>query len=64
MKGKVKNVNRDKGYGFIKAEDGREFFFHRSALKNCGMPDMVDGREVEFTEEEGEKGPRAEDIYV
>ena len=32
MKGTVKNFNKEKGYGFIRAEDNRDYFFHYSAL--------------------------------
>ena len=64
MNGTVKNINKDNGYGFIRGEDGKEYFFHRSALKNCDMEDMTRGREVTFEDAEGAKGLRAEDIYV
>ena len=30
MKGTVKMFNKEKGYGFIHAEDGRDYFFHYS----------------------------------
>jgi len=33
MKGKVKKVT-DRGFGFIKAEDGKELFFHSSKCKD------------------------------
>lgn len=64
MTGTVKNVNIDKGYGFIKGENGAEYFFHRSALKNITIEELDRGREVTFEDAEGTKGPRAEDIYV
>ncbi len=31
-KGSIKRVMKERGYGFIKVEDGREIFFHMSAL--------------------------------
>lgn len=31
-RGKIKNILEDKGYGFIRADDGREIFFHRTGL--------------------------------
>lgn len=64
MQGKVKNVNLEKGYGFIVGENGVEYFFHRSVLKNCGIADLTKNRDVTFEDEEGEKGPRAADVYV
>ena len=32
MKGKVKMFNKEKGYGFIRAEDGKDVFFHHSSI--------------------------------
>ena len=32
MKGTVKMFNKEKGYGFIRGEDGKDYFFHYSAL--------------------------------
>lgn len=64
MTGKVKNVHPDKGFGFIQGENGTEYFFHRSAVKNCTFEELKAGREVTFEDSEGTKGPRAEDVYV
>jgi CspA family cold shock protein len=64
MTGTIKNANAEKGYGFILGKDGRDYFFHSSALKNCSMSDLERGREVTFEDAEGSKGPRAEDVYV
>ena len=30
MTGRTKNFNRIKFYGYIRAEDGKEYFFHRA----------------------------------
>jgi len=64
MKGKIKRLVTDKGFGFIKAEDGNEYFFHKSALQNVQIEGLTEGREVEFEVGEGAKGPRAEDVYA
>jgi CspA family cold shock protein len=64
MTGTIKNINKDKGYGFILGENGAEYFFHRSALKNITMDELEKGRQVAFEDAEGTKGPRAEDIFV
>lgn len=63
MTGIIKRLIKDKRFGFIGAE-GKEFFFHASALKNVNFEDLTEGREVTFEDAEGSKGPRAEDIYV
>lgn len=64
MTGTVKRVYNEKGYGFIEGEDKKEYFFHKSSLKNITIDEIEQGREVTFEDAEGEKGPRAEDIYV
>jgi CspA family cold shock protein len=62
MTGEIKNINREKGFGFIRGTDGREYFFHRSACIGIEFEDLNRGREVTFDAEEGTKGPRAERI--
>lgn len=62
MLGKIKNVIADKGYGFIIAEDGKEYFFHHSALLDGAIGDLKKGFEVSFKLGQGPKGPRAEDV--
>lgn len=64
MTGKVKRVYADKGWGFIKGDDGVEYFFHRSGCKNTKLEQLKEGQDVTFEDAEGPKGPRAEDIYV
>ena len=62
MKGKVKKVIRQRGFGFIAAEDGKEIFFHRSALAGGDFDSLQEGAEVEFDVEQGPKGPRAANV--
>lgn len=57
MKGKVKFYNDIKGFGFIKAEDDKEYFVHRSGIEESGI--LREGDDVEFDVEEGERGPKA-----
>lgn len=65
MNGTVKTLQTDKGYGFILGEDGNEYFFHHSALKNAKIEDLRKGQEVTFEDSEGKGGrPRAEDVFV
>ncbi|MBA7492454.1 Cold shock protein CspC [subsurface metagenome] len=37
-----------RGFGFIKAEDGREVFFHRTALRNIRFDFLKEGDPVNF----------------
>lgn len=62
MKGKVIRFNKNKGFGFIKAEDGNDVFFHYSALVMEGFKDIAVESEVEFDVEETEKGLRAANV--
>jgi CspA family cold shock protein len=62
--GKVKKFNKDKGYGFITGDDGKDYFFHYSALNVKGFKTVDIGASVAFEPQDGDKGPRAEDIDV
>lgn len=64
MTGTIRTLNKEKGFGFIKGEDGTEYFFHRSAVKNVDFSVLERNQKVEFEGGEGSKGPRAEDVYV
>jgi CspA family cold shock protein len=59
MQGTIKRVIRDRGFGFIRAADGQEVFFHRSSLQQLNFDSLKEGEAVEFDMERGEKGPRA-----
>lgn len=58
--GTIKRVVGDRGFGFIAAEDDKEYFFHRSALDpSLDFDRLAGGEKVEFTIEQSPKGPRA-----
>jgi CspA family cold shock protein len=52
----------DKGFGFIAAGDGTEYFFHQSACQGTRFDDLREGQTVSFTVGQGPKGPRAENV--
>ncbi|OVE75137.1 cold-shock protein [archaeon D22] len=60
MKGKVKFFNQAKGFGFIAAEDGKEYFVHQSDL-NEGVH-ISDEDDVSFEVTEGDRGPKATNV--
>ncbi len=63
LTGTIKTLRADKGFGFIKEEGGREFFFHQSAIYGESINDLREGDGVTFElGPEGPKGPRAEDV--
>ena len=62
MQGKVKKFNKDKGFGFIALEDGRDVFFHYSQLVMEGFKTIEEDAEVEFELVETEKGLQAHNV--
>jgi CspA family cold shock protein len=58
--GTVKWFNANKGYGFIKPEDGNDVFVHASAIQDGGSLD--EGQAVEFDITQGQKGPQAVNV--
>ena len=59
--GTIKRIT-DKGFGFIAAADGTEYFFHQSACTSTPFDSMREGEQVTFTIGQGPKGPRAENV--
>ena len=59
--GKIKKMS-DRGFGFIKASDGNEVFFHRSECQSLTLDSLIEGQEVAFDREPNAKGPRARNV--
>jgi len=59
--GTIKRIT-DKGFGFIAAPDGTEYFFHQSACTGTPFDEMREGDRVSFSVGQGPKGPRAENV--
>lgn len=58
--GTIKKLVADRGFGFIAAEDGKEYFFHRSGLDtSMNFDSLAGGERVTFEIEASQKGPRA-----
>ncbi len=63
--GTIKKVVADRGFGFITADDTKEYFFHRSALNSSlDFDRLVGGEKVEFQIEQSPKGPRASRVQA
>jgi cold shock CspA family protein len=61
--GTVKKVIADRGFGFIVAEDGKDYFFHRDGLlAPLDFDRLVGGERVSFEVEASPKGPRASQV--
>ena len=62
LKGTVKWFNEEKGFGFISAEDGNDYFAHFSQINKEGFKTLHEGEEVTFEVTQGAKGPQASKI--
>jgi cold shock protein len=63
MTGSIRTIRVEKGFGFIKDDAGKEYFFHRSAVYGEGLENLKEGDGVEFDlGAAGPKGPRAENV--
>jgi CspA family cold shock protein len=62
--GTVKWFNSGKGYGFIEREGGPDVFVHYTAIQGEGFRNLEEGQRVEFTIEQGQKGPQAANVVV
>jgi CspA family cold shock protein len=55
-RGTVVRLIRDRGFGFIRLEDGSEVFFHHSAMNAGEFDSLQDGEELEFSVEQDPRG--------
>lgn len=62
--GTVKRLVSDKGFGFILADDGNEYFFHQSGCTGVDFQGLREGQAVTFEKGQGPKGPRAENVQT
>jgi len=60
--GKVKWFSDSKGYGFIQRETGSDVFVHFKQIQSEGFKSLKQGDLVEFTVQEGDKGPHAQNV--
>lgn len=67
QQGVVKFFNAEKGYGFIKPDDGgRDIFVHVTAVEAAGLTSLAEGARITFDVEPDKKGkgPKAVDIRL
>jgi CspA family cold shock protein len=61
--GTIKKVVADRGFGFIAADDEKEYFFHRGSLdSSIDFDRLTGGEKVQFEVESSPKGPRATQV--
>jgi len=52
-------------YGFLQTvEDSREIYFHKNSVVDMPFDELTVGTGVNFSEEEGDKGPQASSVRV
>jgi len=58
--GTIKKLISDRGFGFITADDGKDYFFHRDGLNaSLDFDRLTGGEKVSFDVESSPRGPRA-----
>ena len=62
MEGTVKWFNKNKGFGFIQGEDGKDYFIHHTALGQGSF--IREGDKVSFEPVETEKGIQAQNVAL
>ena len=65
--GTVKFFNGERGYGFIKPDDGgRDVFVHITAVERAGMKSLNEGQRINFDVEPDKKGkgPKAVNLVI
>lgn len=62
IQGEVKWFNAEKGYGFIKHDNGKDVFVHFSAINASGYKSLEEGEAVEFEITQGAKGEQASNV--
>jgi cold shock protein len=67
QQGVVKFFNGERGYGFIKPDDGgRDVFVHITAVESAGLKVLNEGQRIDFDVEPDKKGkgPKAVNLVV
>jgi CspA family cold shock protein len=67
MAGTVKFFNAERGYGFIKPDDGgRDVFVHVTAVERAGLKSLSEGQRLSFDVEPDKKGkgPKAVNLVI
>ncbi|NIL97907.1 MAG: cold shock domain-containing protein [Planctomycetales bacterium] len=61
--GKIKKLVKDRGFGFVEAEQG-DLFFHHSELQGASFEELQEGQLLEYEVGQGRKGPCATHVQL
>ena len=61
--GTIKRLT-DRGFGFIDTGTDKDLFFHNSNVEGVSFDELREGQRVSYTEGQGPKGPRAENVSL
>jgi CspA family cold shock protein len=65
VQGAIKRIDTVKGFGFIRGDDGKEYFFHRSMVRGVPFARLTEGEVVQFERDTpGDKGERARVVWI
>ncbi len=62
LHGEIVELEPELGYGFVRADDGREVYFQKDGLVTGDWSRLELGARLRFREQDGEKGPIAVDV--
>jgi CspA family cold shock protein len=63
VQGVVKWFNEEKGFGFLTpSEGGKDVFVHFRSIVAEGHKTLIEGQQVVFKVEQGQKGPQAANV--
>ena len=64
LHGEITELERELGYGWLRADDGRTVYFQRDSLTTENWDRLEMGTRLRFREMEGEKGPYATGVTI
>ncbi len=54
--GSIVRIVRDRGFGFIRTDDGQEIFFHATSVPAGNFDALQEGQQVTFEKERDTRG--------
>ena len=62
MTGRIVKIIEDRGFGFVRCDDGKDLFFHVSALEGLTWGTSLTNLPVSFEKVDGDRGPEASQV--